>query len=705
MENDFISDFTLVAQTAEIFNHNSLISTEIDQLLISQNNHLNFWNVPSFTKNNSIGTEKKRTITGFCRIEEIFVLSYDDGSLHGLNYENEKIFGCRISKKKIVFLINKGNMLYLGTVNGNIYEYDVFKCEITRIYKKQTSCNSQIAHNKEYFVVLSGKSIIIFEYSKKDPVKIQDIENQIVDCAIISKILIILDQKGQISFFNLQKLCFFTNHLNIKTAKSLFVDRNSFYVISPQKKINQYQINPETLDFDSFSFKITEKGTIECDIFKMFNYGNQIFIFSLKNQIFKISENGEQMGLLPFHNTEILNIKIYNENVFSLSEEKLIKWQLLDTENEQSKNMALEIINSTQFKLKTSGLYFFKSQICVFDREQASFLCLKTLKAVNTLKIPNITAIASQEEYFAIGSGNNIALYDKKMNKITDFHDESTIVYIKFSNNGKILGVSNLNNKINIYQVSSGAHLMSLYGHSLPVKFFDFSSDDRSLLSCSADKLIKLWGVEYAECRKTIIENAEMALFMKHNKNLFLAANDCMKYYHKNEKIKEFKTFKAKWFDMVGDYLIIAAKYQIYLYKMNDLEFLPENSSEVDEELEIEDQKKFDRLESALEKSMSENTFDDLLDELLTVDLAEIEPFVKLLDRNSISCLLKMFDKHEEISTITSIKIFLSIMKHHKNFCQENAKVYSVYCNIYEKVKNLHQLIKTNIKETRPVKK
>lgn len=705
MEDDFIPDFTLADRTAEIFNQNSLLIVENDQLLISQNNFLNFFDVSTMTKSNYIGTEKKKTITGFCKINETFVIAYDDGSLYGFNYENEKIFGCRISKKKITSLFKRENILYIGTVNGQIYEYDVFQCEITKIYKKQTTCNFQMAHNEEFFVVISGKSFIIFSFRNTDPVKISDIENQICECAIIAEVLIILDQKGKISFFNLKNMCFYENWLNIKTAKSLFVDKNTFFVISPQKKINQYRINPENIDLEYKNIKITEKGTFDCDVFKMFLFENQIFILSTKNQIFKISENDELIPLLSFHNTEILNIKIYEENIYSLSEEKLIKWQLPTKNNEQPANFALEIVNTRRFELKTNGMYFFNTKICVFDKEKLTFLCSMTFKTVFVLEIPNTTAIASQEEIFAVGSGKKISLYNKKFKEILEFYDESDIVYMKFSNNGKMLGVSNLNNKINIYQASSGGQLMSLYGHSLPVRHFDFSPDDKNILSCSADKLIKLWGVEYGECRKTIIEKGTMALYFRHNKDLFLVSNDSLNYYQKNEKIKEFKTFKAKWFDLNDDFLVIASKYQIYLYKMNTLEFLPEISSDFDDDLEIEDQKKFDRLESAMEKGISDNIFNDLLDEFLTVDIAEIDSFIKLLDLNSISYILKMFDRHQELPTIISIKIFLSIMKHHKSFCQENVKVYPVYCNIFEKVKNLHQLIKRNMAKTKHNKK
>ena len=45
---------------------------------------------------------------------------------------------------------------------------------------------------------------------------------------------------------------------------------------------------------------------------------------------------------------------------------------------------------------------------------------------------------------------------------------------------------------------------LNLYGHSLPILGFDISSDNTLLVSCSADKNIKIWGLDFGDIHKSI---------------------------------------------------------------------------------------------------------------------------------------------------------------------------------------------------------
>jgi U3 small nucleolar RNA-associated protein 12 len=79
-----------------------------------------------------------------------------------------------------------------------------------------------------------------------------------------------------------------------------------------------------------------------------------------------------------------------------------------------------------------------------------------------------------------------------------DIHD------IRYSSNGKFYAVSLLDSKINIYYSDSDKMFLSLYGHKLPALSFDMTSDDYYLISGSADKNIKIWGMDFGNCHKSI---------------------------------------------------------------------------------------------------------------------------------------------------------------------------------------------------------
>lgn len=50
---------------------------------------------------------------------------------------------------------------------------------------------------------------------------------------------------------------------------------------------------------------------------------------------------------------------------------------------------------------------------------------------------------------------------------------------------------------------------LSLYGHKLPVLSMDISSDSTLLISGSADKNIKIWGLDFGDCHRSIFAHSD----------------------------------------------------------------------------------------------------------------------------------------------------------------------------------------------------
>ena len=50
---------------------------------------------------------------------------------------------------------------------------------------------------------------------------------------------------------------------------------------------------------------------------------------------------------------------------------------------------------------------------------------------------------------------------------------------------------------------------LNLYGHSLPILSFDISSDNNLLVSGSADKNIKIWGLDFGDIHKSIFAHQD----------------------------------------------------------------------------------------------------------------------------------------------------------------------------------------------------
>jgi len=45
---------------------------------------------------------------------------------------------------------------------------------------------------------------------------------------------------------------------------------------------------------------------------------------------------------------------------------------------------------------------------------------------------------------------------------------------------------------------------LSLYGHKLPALSIDISTDNALIITGSADKNIKIWGMDFGNCHKSI---------------------------------------------------------------------------------------------------------------------------------------------------------------------------------------------------------
>lgn len=65
-----------------------------------------------------------------------------------------------------------------------------------------------------------------------------------------------------------------------------------------------------------------------------------------------------------------------------------------------------------------------------------------------------------------------------------------------------LLAASLLDGSTQLLYADSLKFFLSLYGHSLPVLCADISSDCTLLVSGSADKTVKVWGLDFGDCHR-----------------------------------------------------------------------------------------------------------------------------------------------------------------------------------------------------------
>ncbi|GLD97227.1 hypothetical protein PINS_up005910 [Pythium insidiosum] len=107
------------------------------------------------------------------------------------------------------------------------------------------------------------------------------------------------------------------------------------------------------------------------------------------------------------------------------------------------------------------------------------------------------------------------------------------VLCVRFSNTKDakklVVAVALLDCTVKVFHDDSLKFFVSLYGHKLPVMAMDISSDDTMLVTASADKNVKLWGLDFGDCHKSIFahQDAIMAVrFVKKTHHFFTASKD-----------------------------------------------------------------------------------------------------------------------------------------------------------------------------------
>ena len=88
------------------------------------------------------------------------------------------------------------------------------------------------------------------------------------------------------------------------------------------------------------------------------------------------------------------------------------------------------------------------------------------------------------------------------------------VLALCFTPDGKHIAASTLDNTIKVFFVDSLKLYLNLYGHKLPVLHIAIASDSKLLASCSADKNIRLWGLDFGDCHRALFahDDSIMAL-------------------------------------------------------------------------------------------------------------------------------------------------------------------------------------------------
>lgn len=127
------------------------------------------------------------------------------------------------------------------------------------------------------------------------------------------------------------------------------------------------------------------------------------------------------------------------------------------------------------------------------------------------------------------------------------------ILNLRFSPDSRLIALSFLDNTVKVFFVDSLKLFLNLYGHKLPVLNMDISFDSKMIVTCSADKNIRLWGLDFGDCHKAFFAHQDSIMqvaFIPHNQDgnghhFFSASKDRIVKYWDGDKFEQIQKLEG----------------------------------------------------------------------------------------------------------------------------------------------------------------
>ena len=127
------------------------------------------------------------------------------------------------------------------------------------------------------------------------------------------------------------------------------------------------------------------------------------------------------------------------------------------------------------------------------------------------------------------------------------------ILSLRFSPDSRLVSLSLLDNTVKVFFVDSLKLFLNLYGHKLPVLNMDISYDSKLIVTCSADKNVRLWGLDFGDCHKAFFAHQDSVMqvaFVPHNQDgnghhFFSASKDGVIKYWDGDKFEQIQKIEG----------------------------------------------------------------------------------------------------------------------------------------------------------------
>ena len=462
-----------------------------------------------------------------------------------ININSTILFGT-FSKEINIFYFNPDSYLN-SDIETKLNNKNKNEILINKGVIKKQSNNKTISFcsNNEVFIVLSNDpSIELFKILSKKELKARLIKY----------------------YMNVKKM----NYLDAQTNMSKDYKEKKYDFKFKFKSIFKFQENNKKnssaskifsaflLDNNKLGY-ITNKNSIEIYKYSSNFLTEKIFINNIDNKKIEVlEEDKEELSVkkiysigqnLGGHQSQIYLIKYSpnNQEFYSVSNEEIKLWGGKNLDK-ALKSQSIISITSITFEEDKDILIASNKKGNIYLLNMNSLEIVKTFEKIHSGSINVIIALPYKEEkHILVTCSNdktikfwNLEFNDDKNNDINlDFENEMNVLdsvnYALVTQDLKFFSYALLDNTIKIYYFDTMKIHLNLYGHKMPVTHYDISSDGLLLVSGSLDKSVKIWGMDFGDCHKTLPAHTDVVTCVKFIKNthfFITSSKDCnMKYY------------------------------------------------------------------------------------------------------------------------------------------------------------------------------
>lgn len=723
-DGDFVPDYAYKTTVGVVSTRNSKIRYRNNVAYVSVHNKLNLWNVRTQEIVGVYGT-RRHGISCFEVCDDHVIIGHEDGGIELVASSGDsRTF--RLHRRRVSQIVLCPCGFISSSVDGTICMYDIMLEELKVAFAGNSVAVERIVlAGGLLFALCADKALRIWRESSADLDDVYAFDDHPFSLAVRGNEALVILRSGSSFLLDLatRERKSFESFSKIRNV----VQRDSLLAVQTQKKFVLYKITKDSsLGLDAVL------RSESSDLFTQFDFSADGLVFLTRSnglEIVGMRDVLKQKTLFAkgsvllnktssiiSHATEVLQVEVRGRSVYTLSKERVIIWRRTEENKyrdaiEGVGNGACNADDLTEYtKDGLEARYWIDIErgccFCLFNDliiigKGDGILVYQNSELRSEMKIGKVNALCSHNDILSVCVDTAVTFYDADFNVVDVLNVPEPVVAAKFTPCGLSFCVSALDNKIYVFNFPGLDLRISLYGHSLPVRSFSISEDSRLLLSCGADKLVKLWGLEFGECKKTFVGNALNAEFISvlhDGSGLFMFSDREIHYYRGTKKLKVFRSFSTGIVKPGDNFFVCTADRGVSLFMMQKYELLAEDESAEEEHAvvgAVADGATYERFLDFIEKleeSPSSSRAAQFYMFLEKVDFAELSSMLRVLDRAAVDLLIGIIEASAEKNVVLNIRMFLLLLSFHTGATRSHASFHGVRTSLLEKACSLRDL-------------